>query len=405
MSTPPQPDVEKSFRSRLFLAVLLLGAFLATTFSVFFSTAMVNVASSLKVTVGTASQILTIGFFVGLIVGFVMGFLTVRFTHKSLFLFGVAIYGVGDIGWFFAPNFAFLLFFILFLGIGNAMITIVVFALIGDFLPLEKKGMAIGLAISTGFIASLIVPQVTSVITNAMGWRFVLLWFIFPMSVVSLLFGFFVLPSKPLQEQTANKPQYLEAFKQILQNKSALACIAGTTIASISILVPAYAVSFYRLYFKESLSNAAIFFSIASAMGFLGVIIGGRLINRIGRKPLTVVTGVIQGILVILIAFAPNVWVSVAFWGTEAAFAATMSTALASLILEQVPGFRGTIMSLNQSFQSIGAIVGLAISGLMLNLYANNFQILYSIFGVSGIASAAVVFALAKDTVKPQSAA
>ncbi len=333
-----------------------------------------------------------------------MGFLTVRFKYKSLFLLGVALYGVGALGCFFAPDFAFLLFFTLFLGIGNAMIAIAVFALIGDFLPLEKKGVALGVVLSAVFIADLIVPQVTSVITIAAGWRFVLLWFIFPMSVVSLLFGFFSLPSKPQQEQTANKPQYLKTFKQILQNKSALACIVGTTLVSISILVSTYAVSFYRLYFKESLSNGAIFFSIASAMGFLGVIIGGRLINRIGRKPLTVVTDVIQGIFAILITFAPNVWVSVAFWGTSAAFAAATLTALASLILEQVPSFRGTMMSLNQSFQSIGAIVGLTISGLMLNLYANNFQILYTMFGVSGVASAAVVFALAKDTVKPQSA-
>ncbi len=397
-----QPAVEKSLRSRLFLPVLLLGIFLTFTFTVFLSNAMINVASTLKVTVGTASQILTISSFVGLVVGFIMGFLTVRFKHKSLFLLGVALFGVGALGWFFAPDFTALLFFSFFLGIGAAMTSIVIYALIGDFLPLKKKGMAVGLAMAGVFTANLIVPQVTSVITNAAGWRDVLLWFIFPISVVSLLFGFFLLPSKPRQEQTANKPQYLKAFKQILLNQSALACVVGTALVSFSFLAPVYAVSFYRLYFKESLSMGAIFYSIASAMGILGVIVGGRLINRIGRKTLTVVAGVIQGVFATLIAFMPNAWASAGMWMVSAAFASVTITCLTSLALEQVPSFRGTMMSLNASFQNIGLIVGLIISGLALNLYANNFQILYTMFGICGVASAAVVFLFAKDPCKNQ---
>ena len=394
--------IKKSLKNQLFVPALLLGMFLTFTFTVFFSNAMVNVASSLKVTVGTASQILTISSFVGLIVGLVMGVLTVRFKQKSLFLLGVALFSVGAIGWFFAPDFASALFFSLFLGIGTTMTGIVVFALIGDFLPLEKKGMSVGLAIAGLFIADLVVPQVTSVITNAAGWRAVLLWFIFPLSVVSLLFGFFILPSKLRQEQTANKPQYLKTFKQILLNKSALACVLGTALMWVSFLTPVYAVSFYRLFFKESLSMGAIFFSLASAMGIMGVIFGGRLINRIGRKPLTVVTGVIQGVFAVLIAFMPNAWASAVMWMISAGFASVTITGLTSLALEQFPSFRGTMMSLNTSFQNIGFIVGLTVSSFVLNVYANNFQILYAMFGICGVASAAVVFLFAKDPCKNQ---
>lgn len=397
-----QPDAEKSLRSRLFLPTLLLGVFLTFTFTIFLSNAMINVASTLKITVGTTSQILTISSFVGLIVGFIMGFLTVKFNHKSLFLLGVAFFGVGALGWFFASDFTALLFFSFFLGIGAAMTGIVVFALIGDFLPLKKKGMAVGLAMAGAFTADLIVPQVTSVITNAAGWRDVTLWFIFPIAVICLLFGFFILPSKPRQDQAANKPQYMNAFKQILLNKSALACVVGTALISFSFLSPVYAVSFFRLHFHESLSLGAIFYSLASAMGILGVLVGGRLINRIGRKPLFVVTSVIQGMFATLITFMPNAWASAAMWMVSAAFASVTITCLTSLVLEQVPNFRGTMMSLNSSFQYIGLIVGLIISGLALNLYANDFQILFIMFGICGAASSAVVFLFAKDPCKNQ---
>ena len=85
-----EAKVGRAYRNRSFMLLLLLSMFLTATFEVFLSNALVNVSTSLKITVGTASQILTIGSFVGLIIGFAMGFLTVRFKHKSLFLVGLA---------------------------------------------------------------------------------------------------------------------------------------------------------------------------------------------------------------------------------------------------------------------------------------------------------------------------
>lgn len=401
MSTE-ESKIKQGLRSRLFLPVLLLAEFFLNTYRVFLNNALVDVASSLKVTVGTASQIFTIGTVVGLIVGLAIGFLAVRFKHKSLFLIGLTFYSVGILGCFFAPNFYSTLFFNIFLGIGYATAGIMIITLVGDFLPLKKKGMAVGLVVGFTFAADLIVAQVTSVITNAAGWRAVLLWFIFPIAVASLLLGFFVLPSKPHQQQSATKPQYLEAFKQVLLNKSALACQVATALVYVSVLVPFYAVSFYILDFHESLSTGAIFYSLASVMGIVGILVGGRLINRVGRKPLTVATGVIGGIFATLMVYVPNVWISVAMWMVSAAFVSGTFAGLFNLSLEQVPGFRGTMMSLSTSFQNAGLIVGLTVSGLVLNLYANNFQILYAIFGAAGVASAVVVFFFSKDPCKNQ---
>lgn len=110
-----EAKVGKAYKNRLFMLLLLLSMFLTATFEVFLSNALVNVSTSLKITVGTASQILTIGSFVGLVVGLIMGFLTVRFKHKSLFLCGVASFVFGALGSFFAPDFLSLLFLVFFL--------------------------------------------------------------------------------------------------------------------------------------------------------------------------------------------------------------------------------------------------------------------------------------------------
>jgi len=392
-----QPAEERSLRSRLFLPFLMLASFLIISFATFFSTDLVDVARTLKVGVGTASQILTVGSFLALIMGVAMSFLAVRFKHKSLFLLGLAFFAFGILGCFFAPNFAFMLLFNILLG-GGTIAGIMVYTMIGDFLPLQKKGFAVGLTVASGGgLAQVIMPQVTSVITNAAGWRAVLLWFIFPLSIVTLLFGFFLLPSKPRQDQTANKPKYAMAFKQILTNKSAIACMVGSALFWFSAVIPVYGVTFYRLHFHESLSTAAIFYSIVAAMLLLGSVVGGRLINRMGRRRLAVVAGTFEGIFAVLMVFVPNVWASLVMWMVSGAFAGVIAAALLGLVLEQVPGFRGTMLSITTSFHYVGYILALSISGLLLNVYANNFQIIYTMFGAAAISSAAVLFFFAKD--------
>ena len=388
---------EGSFRNRLFLPFLMLANFLLFSFAIFLSSDLVDVASTLRVSVGTASQILTVSSFLALMMGVAVSFLVVRFKHKSLFLLGLAFFSFGALGCFFASNLPFMLLFDILLGV-STMAGIMIFTMIGDFLPLQKRGIAVGLVVASGGgLAQVIMPQVTSVITNAAGWRSVLLWFIFPLSIVTLLFGFFLLPSKPKPEQTANKPQYGMAFKQILTNKSAIACLVGTALFWFSAVIPVYGVTFYRLHFQESLRTAAIFYSVASAMLLLGSVVGGRLINRVGRKRLSVAGGVFQGIFAVLMVFVPKVEASLVMWMGSSAFAGVFAAALLGLVLEQVQGFRGTMVSIGTSFHYVGYILALTISGLLLDVYANNFQIVYTMFGVAAISSAAVLFLLAKD--------
>ena len=93
---------------------------------------------------------------------------------------------------------------------------------------------------------------------------------------------------------------------------------------------------------------------------------------------------------------------SLAFWLAATFFVGVNAASFTSLILEQVPGFRGTMMSLNQSFRSLGLILGISLSGLVLNLYSNNFHIIMVMFGVAAVAAAAVLFLFAKDPTKTE---
>ncbi len=394
------PKVAKSLKLPLFVTALFLANLSIYTTSYFQNIVLKDVAKTFNVSVGTMSQLSTVSYLTGIMIGLALGFLAVRFKHKFLLVLGIACYAIGTLIYFLASNFSTVLFSPVFDGIGSGMVGTMIFTLIGEFLPLQKRGWIISLVVSSQFLTNLVVSPVTSIIAPAVGWRSVLLWFIFPISMASLLLCLLFIPSKNHDEQVYTKPEYLKAFKQILTNKSAIACVIGAVLVGINSALVVYAVTFFRTYFSVSLSTGAVFGLMASASGFLGGLIAARLINRAGRWLLAIVAALFVGFLQILFTFVPFVYGSLSFWLTATFFVGVNAASFVSLILEQVPDFRGTMMSLHQSFRSLGLILGTSISGLILNLYSNNFHIIMIMFGVAAVAAAAILFLFAKDPTK-----
>jgi predicted MFS family arabinose efflux permease len=397
-----EPTAERKFKLPIFVTALFLANLSIYTTTYFQNIVLVDVAKTFKVSVGTMSQLATVSYLTGLIIGLALGFLAVKFNHKSLLLLGITSYGVGTLVYYFAPNFATVLFSPVFEGIGSGMVGTMIFTLIGEVLPLQKRGWAVGLVVSSQFFTNLIMAPVTSIIAPNAGWHAVLSWFIFPVSLISLLLGFLAIPSNPRQKPPAAKPEYLKAFKQILTNKSAIACMISAVLIGINSSLVVYAVTFFRMNFSVSLSTGAAFGLIASASGFLGGLAAARLINRAGRWLLAISAALLAGILHILFTFEPYVYGSLALWLAATFFVGMNAASFTSLILEQVPRFRGTVMSLNQSFRSLGLILGISLSGLLLNFYYNNFHTVMVMFGVAAIGAASVLFLFAKDPSKNQ---
>jgi MFS transporter, DHA1 family, inner membrane transport protein len=387
----------KRLKRGLLLPTLVLSYFTIVSFGVFSGTLLLDIARAFDVSIGTASQGALVGHLVGLVLGLTMGALTLRFKHKSLFLSGPLFLAIGVLGFYFSPNFASLLIASFFIGLGIGMITIMVFSLIGELLPLEKRGWAIGLTFSISFVASVIDAPLFGYIAQVAGWRSPLLWFLFPLSIICLMLGLLVIPSAPHKGASPSKSIYSEAFKQVLVNKSAVACLVGTSLAWIAATIPIYAVSFYRVAYSVSPSTGGTFAAISSAGGIFGAAIGGRLVNRLGRKTLTIAGFFASGVFTVLWTFVPNISASVAFWAISGFFAALAFAAFFSLILEQVPGFRASMMSINGTFQSAGQILGVSIGGLVLNIYSNNFHLLMTIFGSASIGVAVIILLLARD--------
>jgi predicted MFS family arabinose efflux permease len=398
-STEPQ----KSFRRTLLLPTLFLCVFLAFSVTWFLGTLLINVSASFNVPIGTASQLVTIGYVTGLIMGFAMSAFAIRFKHKSLFVFGVALFAVAVLIWFFAPNFATAILAQVLVGASFSTISIMAYTLIGEQLPLERRGWATGLVAAAIMTSSLVLGVVSGVIASVAGWRMVPLGFIFPISIVCLFLALLVVPSKQPQPRSEAKPSFVQALKKILTRVSPIACTVSAAMVSFSMVFPIFAVSFLRITFSLSPTYAGLCMTMAAALGIVGGVVGGRAVNRIGRKPLTITAVLFVGLSAFLFTFMPAAAFSIMAWGVNAFAAGVIIASLPSLTLEQVPEYRGSMMSIYSSFDSAGMITGLIIGGLVLNLFANSFHMLYIIFGLVGVSTAAVVFFFAKDPCRPGS--
>ncbi|MDH7564684.1 MAG: MFS transporter [Candidatus Bathyarchaeota archaeon] len=143
-------------------------------------------------------------------------------------------------------------------------------------------------------------------------------------------------------------------------------------------------------------TNFGIGIMLGAALCYtLGSLVAGRLANRFGRKALTVLSSFLAGVFIISFVYLSNLWFSLAvnFWGSW--FSGMASSTANGLSLEQVPEFRGTMMSINSAAISLGGALGAAVGGSALDLF--NYEALGLILGAMGLAAAVIFYFLTID--------
>lgn len=331
---------------------------------------LIEIGVTFGVSVGVAGQVSTASSILGIIFALLMGALSVRFNHKSLLLAGLLFYCISALGCSFAPNFNLMLIAFSITGLGFTTVTSMVTTLIGELLSLERRTKAIGWTVAGAAIVYLIGTLIINFITGLGGWRMAFLGFVFPMSLLSLLLAVKGVPSTSSSHLTKSIGSYLEGFKAVISNRSAVACLVGTALSmatwSSAVI---YIASFYRQRFLVSIDFASLVMIVLSLGYIVGSIVCGRLVNRFGRKPLIVLSTFLLGVLTFTSTNIPNLWLSIAFGLTFCIFAGIMVTAFISLTLEQIPKFRGMMMSLSSATMSTGQMTGGALGGLLLTIF------------------------------------
>ena len=356
-----------------------------------------------QATVGITSQLSTIGFAAAVVAGVATSILAIRFGHKSLLMSGILLQVISATGAFLAPTFVWLLAFFALEGVGSVLSSIAFITLIGDFVPQQRKAKAVSYVAAVSYLAFFVGARVVPVVADLGTWRYAYLLLALPFAVAALAVSFFRIPSASHEHKPeVSRKEYVRSFKHIFLNKSATACLVACLFFSGAIGL--FAINFLRQQFWSDLSlpqqvQYASYVAMVSTLLFAaGSLVAGRLANRFGAKTLTLVGTLGDGIFILLLFLAPNLWLAIAFNWLHVWFAATALTALACLALDQVSEARGTMMSLKSVFGNIGNTIAPAIGGAL--LVWSSYQALGFMLGAMSIVAFAIVLLVSKEPTK-----
>lgn len=383
----------KHSRSGLFLPSLAVSYFATSPISIVTALFLLKMAETFGVEKGFMGQINTFSSIASVVFALLMGVLSVRFRHKSLLLIGLLLLGVSAVGCYFAWDFNSILIWYSLSGAGVAMVGPMTIALVGERIAFEKRASAVGRVLAGGSFAYLVGAPIMGALAGYGGWRMSILGFVIPFSVLSLLLAFAGVPSESSGKSSGSRDSYLESVKEIVLNKSAVGCLVGNVLRNAAFMaILLYSTSFFIQRFDLTEGTASFVILGAALCYTLGSIAAGSVVNRFGRKLSTVSTALLGGLFTISYAFAPNIWLSLTLDFTAAWFMGMMTSAASSLTLEQVPRYRGSMMSMSQAAASLGGAVGAAVGGFALDWYG--YDVLGALLGGMGIV-AAVVFLFA----------
>jgi len=355
----------------MFLPTLIIAISSIDPPALIVSISLIEVGLAFGVSVSMAGQIRSIGSILAIIASLAMGVMSVRYDYKTLLLGGLLINLVSALCCTFAPSFALLVICFAVMGLVSSLVTPMVFSYIGEFYPGERRSQVVGTLASLRSVSYLVMVQLIGLVVGNWSWREAFLFLVVPMTFLGIVLSLKVLPSVSGSE-TVSEMNILEGYRGVLASKSALACILGNLMAGGAWVggVVVYNVTFLREAFLLSLSDASKVMSGMVVGVLVGNYLGGLLANRLGSKRVIVASSFLTGVLIIFYMNAPNIQLTVVIAIVMSLAAGIILTSANTLLLGQVPRYRGTVLSVNSAAVQLGVALGAAFGGLILYFYS-----------------------------------
>ncbi len=122
---------------------------------------------------------------------------------------------------------------------------------------------------------------------------------------------------------------------------------------------------FFATAFEAEAWQVTLMFSAYSSGQFMGELYWGRLSDRIGRKPVLLMTVVASGLGYLALAFSPAIWVAIAVRLASGFFAGNISVIQGYIVDVTPPEKLAGRLGLIGSVFGVGFVVGPAIGGMM----------------------------------------
>lgn len=350
---------------RTLLALLGFLTFNAVYVSIVMAPVLTQIAGEFAITTGTAGLVVAAFGAPGIVVALLTGPYSDRFGRKRFLVTGALIMGIFTLLGAFATSFAVLVATRIIAGIGSSVIFPNVTATVGDNFTYRDRGPAMATVIGMNTLAGVIGVPLAGILAEGTTWRVsVGMVGILAIAAALLLFWRFRPAQVPLNESTIR-----EMYRSILTNRSAVGAIASSFLGALYWFTWAtYIVVFFQHAFGLSQGVASLF-ALTQGLGVLvGSQLGGRIGARIGHKPVVTGTVLVSGILLLLQTnLTPPLLATAVLNLVLSAVIGARFASNTTLMTEQVPEARGTLLALSASVVSASIVVGAAFGGVLVD--------------------------------------
>jgi DHA1 family inner membrane transport protein len=396
MSMASDSSPEDVIPGRLTLPALVVSRFALQPSTLLVSLLLIDIGDTFGLPIGIVGQLRTTASIVGVVSALLMGVLSVRYRHKTLLMVGLLVLAVSSIGCSLSVNFAMMLLFNSLAGLSTVIVAPMTVSLVAEHLPMERRSGAIGWVIAGQSLAYLVGAPLIGFLAGYGGWRTPFIAFVLPSALMALLLSQWGLSAGRLPQHSAEGRSFSGGFKAVLTSRSAVVCLLCFVLSMVGFqAVLLYAASFLRQTFMLSTGVVSLLILGSAIFYTLGSLGSGRLVSRLGRKRTVVLVNLLSSVSVIAFTNLTSFLPVMLCYYLCALFSGAGFAAFQSLIVEQVPEYRGTVMSLTSAANSLGTALGAAIGGVILLNFS--FGALGAVLGAVGLVSMGILHQLGSD--------
>jgi DHA1 family inner membrane transport protein len=350
---------------RALLVVIGFLAFATVYNGLVMSPVLEQMARQFGISTGTAGLVVAAYGAPGIAVVLLAGPYSDRIGRKPFLVVGSLVMGLSTLAAAIAPTFGLIVVGRIASGVGAAVIFPNANATIADTFPFRERGKAIATVIGMNTMASVIGVPIAGIVAEATSWR-VSVGLVGGLALVAALVLFLRMPNAP---GTNRESRVRALYALILRDRSAVAAIGSSFLGALYWFTWAtYLVVYFQRTFGLSQGLASTV-ALTQGLGVLiGSQIGGRLGDRSGHRRIVAGSVFVSGVLLLLqtnlpLPLAAAAALNLLLSGVIGARFATNNT----LMTEQVPEARGTMLALSASVVSVAIVVGASIGGVVID--------------------------------------
>jgi DHA1 family inner membrane transport protein len=305
---------------------------------------------------------------------FVMGLLSAiyidRVDRKVALLFIYTGFIIGTFACSMASSYGFFLAARCLTGAFGGILAALIFAIIGDTIPYERRSSATGIVMTAFSAASVAGVPAGIYLAASFGWRmtFIVVGII---AVLVLITLYYTVPSMQGHMNTDSKPaKRMEVFTNVLKDRNQLLALLFTVILMLGhfTIIP-FIAPYMQFNIGFSDYQVTYIYAIGGTLTAVLLPVFGKIADRYGNALVFTISSLFALFSILAITNLPAVSLVVALCATSSFFivASGRSVPATTMVTSVVkPEFRGSFMSIRSSVNQLALAMASGIAGLII---------------------------------------